>query len=255
MRKVTNGLNLLGQRITNLGDPASGQDAATKTYVDNTIRGLQYKDSVRVASTADVNIAAAPANIDGVALAANDRVLLKNQATASQNGIWVFNGTGAALTRAADLANGVVVRPAIAVDVVAGATNADQVWHITSPDVDVTVGTDATTWSQLGGGSGVSSFNGRSGAVNQTKADITGTGLAAADIGATAKFSVAIGDGAATALDVNHNLGTRDVVVTVYDATTFDEVVADINHATVNKVTVTFATAPAAGAYRVVVVG
>jgi hypothetical protein len=70
------------------------------------------------------------------------------------------------------------------------------------------------------------------------------------------KYAVAIGDGTATSITVTHNLNTQDVTVGVYSATsTFDEVECDIQHTTVNTVTLLFSVAPTAGQYRAVVHG
>lgn len=254
-RKVSNGLDLQSQKIVNLGTPSTGTDAATKTYVDGVARGLAWHDSVTAASTANVSVSSAPATLDGVTGVSGDRWLLKNQTTASENGIYIFNGSGSALTRATDMAAGAVLNAGAAVSTEgAGTANANQVFHVTTPATGTwTVGTTTTTWSALGGASGVTTFNTRSGAVTLTKADVTGTGLAASDVGAVRTFAANIGDGSSTTITVTHNLGSRDCQVTVYDATGFDEIMCDVNHATTNTVTITFAVAPASNAYRCVV--
>lgn len=110
---ATANVSLGGFKITNLGTPTAGTDAVTKTYVDNLVQvgTRDYKESVRVASTANVSvtytatggasgrgqITAAPNTLNGVSLSANDRILLKDQSTGAQNGIWVVStvGTGA----------------------------------------------------------------------------------------------------------------------------------------------------------------
>lgn len=256
-RKVSNGLDLQSQPIINVADPSSAQQAATKNYVDLVAKGISWHDSVTAASTANVTVSSAPAALDGVSGVSGDRWLLKNQTTATENGIYIFNGTGSALTRAADMAAAAVLKTGTAVSFEGGgSTQPNQVWHITTPsDGTWTVGTTATTWSVLGGATGVTTFNTRSGAVTLTKADVTATGLAAADVGAVAKFSASIGDGSTTAITVTHSLGTKDVQVAVYDNSTFDEILCDVNHATTNTVIITFAVAPTSNQYRAVVQG
>lgn len=94
-----------GNKITGAADPTLAQDLATKNYVDMKVLGLSPKKSVRVASTANITIASALINgsvIDGVTVATGDRVLLKDQTSAAQNGIYVVVASGAA-SRALDM--------------------------------------------------------------------------------------------------------------------------------------------------------
>jgi len=85
---VTDDVNFQTKKITNLADPVSAQDAATKAYVDAVKQALDIKDSVRAATTANITLSGAQ-TIDGVSVVAGDRVLVKDQSTASQNGIYV----------------------------------------------------------------------------------------------------------------------------------------------------------------------
>ena len=78
---------------------------------------------------------------------------------------------------------------------------------------------------------------------------------ARASLGATTKVSQTIGDGASTTLTVTHNLGTDDVIVEVYDATSKETIVCDVDRSSTNAVALTFATAPASNAYRAVIIG
>ena len=89
-------------RIVNLPDPTLAQHPATKAYVDSAVEGLAWKDSVRVASVSNITLSGPGATIDGVTMAANDRVLVKDQLTQSQNGLYIWNGAAVSMTRAAD---------------------------------------------------------------------------------------------------------------------------------------------------------
>ena len=86
---ATGTVDLGGQRIVNLNNPISGSDGASKNYVDNAISGLSWKDSCRAASTANIASLNGTMTLDGVALNAGERVLVKDQTTASQNGIYL----------------------------------------------------------------------------------------------------------------------------------------------------------------------
>ena len=122
----------------------------SKEYVDAVKVGLDFKDSVRVASTATVNISSAPAAIDGVTLSSDDRVLLKNQSTGSQNGIYVFNGSGSAMPRATDADADAEVPAGMFVFVEEGTANADNGYVLTT-DGSITVGSTSLTFTQFSG--------------------------------------------------------------------------------------------------------
>lgn len=263
-RKVLNGLDLVNQRIQNLADPSSATDAATKQYVDGLVNGLDWKQSVRAATTAAGTLATGFANgsvIDGVTLATGNRILIKNQATASENGIYVVAASGAP-TRATDADASAEVTPNMTVYVEEGTTNADTAWTLTT-NAPITLGTTGLTFAQVGGGSTLTAGNGitiSSGTISVNPAASGGISVAAGGVSVDTaivvrKFAASIGNGSSTSIAVTHNLGTRDVTVAVYDNTTFEEVLPDVVHTDANNVTLTFATAPATNAYRVVVHG
>ena len=260
--KVMNGLDLQSQKVVNLADPSASTDAANKQYVDNVARGLMWKAPVRAASTTNVSTAAPGATIDGVALAANDRVLLKDQTTPAQNGLWVWNGATAAMTRTADADATGELAPGTAVSVTEGSVNGDKVWMITS-DAAITVGTTAQTWGPLGGGTTYTAGNGiaiAAGVVSAVAAASGGVQVVAGGIQldpsvAARKFSANIGNGSSTAIAVTHNLATQDVAVTVREAASQAGVLVDWVATDVNTVTLNFAVAPASNAYRTTVIG
>lgn len=147
--KFLNGIDLANQRITSMADPTSATDGVTKQYVDGVARGLTWKQAVVVASTTNIATLSAPGStMDGVTLTDQMRVLLKNQTTASQNGIYVYTAGTTTLAYALDWAIGVDESGAV-VSVDKGTVNAGFVFNVTtSPAV---VGTNSVTWSQLGG--------------------------------------------------------------------------------------------------------
>lgn len=136
--------------------PTDAAHAATKGYVDAARQGLDVKKSVRAATTGPVNIASdleAGDTLDTtVTLAEGDRVLVKNQSTASENGIYVVQSSGAAV-RASD-ANGTAdtgeMSGGVFTFVEEGTVNADSGWVVTS-NGPITVGTDPITWVQFSG--------------------------------------------------------------------------------------------------------
>jgi len=143
-------INASTSRITGVVDPTGAQDAATKAYVDAVKVGLDFKDSVRVASTANLTISGPGAAIDGITLSSGNRVLVKNQSTGSQNGIYVFNGAGSAMTRATDADSNAEVTSGLFVFVEEGSLNSDNGFVLTT-DGSITVGSTALVFTQFSG--------------------------------------------------------------------------------------------------------
>ena len=146
----TGAVALNSQKITGLADPTSAQDAATKAYVDSVQQGLDVKDAVRVATTANITIATAlnvGDTLEGVTLADGDRVLVKDQSTASQNGIYI---AGASPARSDDFAAGIHASGAFFF-VEEGTANGDNGFVCTSDDAADTVGTHSLAFAQFSG--------------------------------------------------------------------------------------------------------
>ena len=140
-----------GTTLTNLGvaDPSDDAHAANKKYVDQVAQGLDVKDSVRAATSGNIALDNAPSVIDGETLAQYDRVLVKAQTTASQNGIYVFPGAGGEMERAEDMdAPGEFVGAFFFVE--EGTANSDQ-GFVCSTNGTVTPGSTDITFSQFTG--------------------------------------------------------------------------------------------------------
>lgn len=138
-------------KLTNLTDPSSEQDAATKAYVDSVVAGgVDFKDSVRVATTANITLSGTQ-TIDGVAVIAADRVLVKNQTTSADNGIYLC-ATGA-WSRSTDANASSEFTSGMVVPVAEGTVNADTLWMLTTND-PITLGTTTpitfSLYGQLG---------------------------------------------------------------------------------------------------------
>jgi len=143
----TASVSLNSQKITNLATPTSDSDAATKAYVDASRSGLDVKASCRVATTANITLSGTQ-TIDGISVIAGDRVLVKNQSTASQNGIYVV--AVGSWSRATDADADAEVTSGLFTFIEEGTANADSGWVLTT-DGSITVGSSSLAFSQFSG--------------------------------------------------------------------------------------------------------
>ena len=217
MASPTASVSLNSQNITDLADPVNTQDAATKGFVEATAQGLDVKDSCVAATTGNITISTALNNgdtLDGVTLSTNDRVLVKDQSTATQNGIYVV---GSSPARAVDLASGADAA-GVFVFIEQGTTNADNGFVCTSNKGSAVTGTNNLTFAQFSGAGQITAADGLQKSGNTMSVDLKSNGglviesaeiavdLAASSITGT----LAVGDGgtgATTASNARSNLG------------------------------------------------
>ena len=136
--------------VTLNADPTQALQAATKQYVDAVAEGLHIHASVDTATTANISdLADPPATIDGVTLTDQMRVLVKNQTTQSENGIYVYDLATTALVRASDFNSAAEIAGGDFVFCTGGSTYDNTGWVQT--EAVNTVGTDAIIWQQFSG--------------------------------------------------------------------------------------------------------
>ena len=165
-------VSLNSQKITNLADPTADADAANKGYVDGVAQGLDVKDSVKATTTANITLSGTQ-TIDGIALSADDRVLVKNQNTASENGLYLCKAS--TWTRTDDLASGADAAGAF-VFVEQGTVNAENGFVCTSNKGSAVVGTNNLTFAQFSGAGQVIAGNGLDKSGNTLSVDLKSNG-------------------------------------------------------------------------------
>lgn len=174
MAAPTGSLSLNSQKITGLANPTLDTDAANKIYVDNAIQGIDPKNSVRVATTANITLSA-PQTIDGISVIAGDRVLVKDQTTPAQNGIYLV--AAGAWTRSLDADTWGELTSAYTF-VEDGTTNADSGW-VCTVNSGGTIGTTAVSWTQFSGAGQITAGTGLTKTGNTLNV-IAGTGISVA---------------------------------------------------------------------------
>lgn len=271
MAAPTADVSLNSQKITNLASPVAATDAATKGYVDAAINGVEIHPSVVAATTANITLSGAQ-TIDGVSITAGMRVLVKNQSTPSQNGLYVAAAGSWSRAEDADTWNELV---SAFVFVEEGTTWADTAW-VSTINAGGTLGTNDVTWTQFAApgsitasnvGTGVGVYDGQVGSDLQFRSILAGSSKVTVNLSSddividlpatpTTKYAASVGNGSNTSFTVNHALNTTDVIVQIKEVAGGKAVVyADIVITDANNVDVTFTVAPTSNQYRVIVIG
>ena len=259
--QLGNHLDANSNRVENLGAPIAANDAVRLSDLNSAVEGTAWKDSCRVATQTNITLSGPGATIDGVAMATDDRVLVRAQTTDSENGIYIYNGAAVAMTR--DPAASTAAELEQAVVTIEEGTSAGASYRQTQ--VNFALGADSVLWTVFGTAAPAASETTAGVAELATQAETDAgtddtrivTPLKAKSASwRLRKFTQTIGDSSATSFNIDHNFGTRDVHVEIYrNSGNFDSVIADVTRPSTNRVTATFSVAPASNAYNVVVTG
>jgi len=161
-------LDLNNNVINNVGTPVAGTDAANKDYVDNAVQGLDNKESVRIKTTANIDISSPGAltiNFDGITPVVGDRILVTDQTLGAENGIYTYNGAAVAMTRTADADSDAEVTANLYTFVEEGSMYGDTGWTLTTND-PIVVDTTALAFTQFNGAASINAGAGLSSSGN-----------------------------------------------------------------------------------------
>lgn len=248
-------------RITNLPNATSDQEPATFAQLKAQGEGLAWKDNVRVKTQANIDLSAPGASIDGITLSNGDRFLVASQSSASQNGIYIFNGASTPATRSLD-ANTFDKLESAVVPVDEGTDTGTQ-WRQTA--VNGTIDVSDVTWTSFLAAVPAASEStaGKIEIATQAETDAgTDDSRAITPLklktwsGAPKRYSTDVGDGSNTSYTVTHNLNTRELTVKLYrNSGNYDEVDVEVRHTSVNQLTLVFSSAPTSAQFKCVVLG
>lgn len=210
--------DLHGNKLVNVADGTVATDGINLGQLTTAVNNDTWKRPVRVSSASNVNLAAPGATVDGVALNVNDRFLARGQTLGQENGLYVWLGAATPAIRATDADANVEVFAGMVV-VVEEGTAADTMWLLATNN-PIVLGTTVLTFIRVGG----------------------------------AAFAQLVGDGVTQTIAVTHNLGTKNVHVTVFrNSGNFVEVQPEVRHTDNNTITLRFTPAPALNEFFVVI--
>lgn len=248
-------------RIKNLPNAVDAQDPVTKAQLDSAIEGTAWKDSSRVATTGNINIAAPGATVDGITLVVNDRVLVMGQTSLPENGIYIWNGAAVPMTRSLDASTFAELEQAILT--VEEGTSAATTWRQTQ--INGTIDVDDILWTSFGAATPVATetVSGTLKKASQAQVDagivndaaVTPETLASWS-GKLKRYSATFGDGAANQYVLTHNLNSQDLSVTVRQTGgALAEVICEWEATSVNSITLKFAASVPLNSLRATILG
>jgi len=236
----TGSLSIGNQLLTNVATPVNDTDGANKAYVDSVAQGLDTKASCVVATTANITLSGTQ-TIDGVAVIAGDRVLVKNQTLSQNNGIYVVSAS--AWARSSDM-NLWAEFPSAYTFIEQGTTQSDTGW-VCTVNAGGTLGTTPVTWTQFSGagtyvaGTGLT-LTGNSFAITNTAVTAGSYGSASNTLSATVNAqgqltalsaqAIAIANTQVSGLGTMSTQNANNVAITggsVTNLTTFDGITID----------------------------
>jgi hypothetical protein len=244
-------------RPTNVpASTASGQPVVHEQLLA-AIEGLGFKDNVRVATQSNISLATPGASIDGVTMVSLDRVLVKAQTAQTENGIYIWNGAAAAMTRAIDASTFDELESAVTM--VDEGTDSGKAFRQTQ--VNGVIGTNNVIWASFGTGAAqaTETLAGIAEIATQAETDagtddlriVTPLKLKTSPF-ASRGFSATFGDGSATQYDFTHNLN-GEVDVRVREESSGEYVGVKCIRVSANVARVQCSPAPASNSLRVLI--
>lgn len=259
----TSAVAMNSQKLTGLANGTTSGDAVNYGQLLGLQNGTAWKDPVRVLANSNITLANTQ-TIDGVSLAAGDRVLVRGQSTASENGIYLVVD-GGSWTRSTDLAAGASAVN-VAMFVAEGTTYADTAWRCTSNADADTVGTNDLAFAQFGSGTSYSA-DGTTLSLSGTTFSVANGGVDTTQIADDAVTTAKIADSQVTPAKLSFSFVDNEVPSGTINGTNTDFTLASTpvsgsvhvylngirqtpgvgNDYTISGTTITFAAAPVSG--------
>jgi hypothetical protein len=244
-----------GAKITGLPQSTAAGQPVVHEQLTSALEAIAWKANVRVSTQGNINLASPGASINGISMNAGERFLARLQTSASENGIYVWNGASTTATRAPDASTFTELEKAT----VTVEEGADAGVSYRQTQVNGTLGSTDILWVTFGTAAGAASEGAAGIAEIATQAETDGGTDDARIITplklktsphAKRKAIATLGDGSGTQFDITHNFGTKDVIAQLRLASDDAVIEAAIRNLDANTTRINFATAPASNAIK-----